>query len=381
MNSLANLVPATAADPAAIATYVEEVARYFEDAGLPRIAGRLIGVLMVAEPREQSAADLAHRLHASRASISTMGRLLISAGIVERWTVPGQRREYLRFRDDAWPTVMVEKTRWISELRQLGERGLRLHAGTDGPARDIAQRAGGPHGVLRARVAPAHGALARGARRTERTDRLMNVIETEKLTKSYGSHRGIIDVDLTVREGEVFGFLGPNGAGKTTTIRTLLDLIRPTSGTRARLRHRDVGRPGRDPPAGRLPARRVRPLRQAHGRPARSSTSPTCGAAWTRRTRRRWSSASTSTPRGSSRSTRKGNKQKVGPDHRSPAPPGPADPRRADGAASIRSSSRASSRRSARSSPRAGRSSSRATSSPRSRRAATGWRSSARGAW
>jgi ABC-2 type transport system ATP-binding protein len=59
----------------------------------------------------------------------------------------------------------------------------------------------------------------------------MNVIETEKLTKSYGSHRGIIDVDLAVQEGEIFGFLGPNGAGKTTTIRTLLDLIRPTSGT------------------------------------------------------------------------------------------------------------------------------------------------------
>jgi ABC-2 type transport system ATP-binding protein len=60
------------------------------------------------------------------------------------------------------------------------------------------------------------------------------IIETEKLTKSYGSHRGIIEVDLAVEQGEVFGFLGPNGAGKTTTIRTLLDLIRPTSG-RARV--------------------------------------------------------------------------------------------------------------------------------------------------
>jgi len=56
------------------------------------------------------------------------------------------------------------------------------------------------------------------------------VIQTEKLTKSYGAHRGIVDVDLTVEEGEVFGFLGPNGAGKTTTIRTVLDLIRPTGG-------------------------------------------------------------------------------------------------------------------------------------------------------
>jgi len=57
------------------------------------------------------------------------------------------------------------------------------------------------------------------------------VIETRQLTKSYGPHRGIVDVDLTVNEGEIFGFLGPNGAGKTTTIRTLLDLIRPSTGS------------------------------------------------------------------------------------------------------------------------------------------------------
>lgn len=56
------------------------------------------------------------------------------------------------------------------------------------------------------------------------------VIQTERLTKTYGASRGITDVDLAVAPGEVFGFLGPNGAGKTTTIRTLLDLIRPTSG-------------------------------------------------------------------------------------------------------------------------------------------------------
>jgi len=60
------------------------------------------------------------------------------------------------------------------------------------------------------------------------------VIEIEGLTKSYGSHRGIIDIDLVVEAGEAFGFLGPNGAGKTTTIRTLLDHIRPTRG-RARI--------------------------------------------------------------------------------------------------------------------------------------------------
>ncbi|HEU5203413.1 MAG TPA: ABC transporter ATP-binding protein [Candidatus Limnocylindrales bacterium] len=63
---------------------------------------------------------------------------------------------------------------------------------------------------------------------------MTNIIETEKLTKFYGQHRGILEVDLEVHEGEAFGFLGPNGAGKTTMIRTLLDHIRPTSG-RARI--------------------------------------------------------------------------------------------------------------------------------------------------
>ena len=56
------------------------------------------------------------------------------------------------------------------------------------------------------------------------------VIQTEKLTKAYGAHRGITELDLDVQQGEIFGFLGPNGAGKTTTMRVLLDLIRPTSG-------------------------------------------------------------------------------------------------------------------------------------------------------
>ena len=55
-------------------------------------------------------------------------------------------------------------------------------------------------------------------------------IETRQLTKYYGKARGIIDLDLRVEAGEVFGFLGPNGAGKTTTIRLLMDLIHPTSG-------------------------------------------------------------------------------------------------------------------------------------------------------
>jgi ABC-2 type transport system ATP-binding protein len=56
-------------------------------------------------------------------------------------------------------------------------------------------------------------------------------ISTSRLTKYYGDTPGIIDLDLEVRVGEVFGFLGPNGSGKSTTIRTLLHLLHPSSGS------------------------------------------------------------------------------------------------------------------------------------------------------
>ena len=68
-------------------------------------------------------------------------------------------------------------------------------------------------------------------------------IETRGLSVYYGRHRGILNVDLRVEQGEVFGFLGPNGAGKTTTQRVLMDIIRPTAGE-ARMLGRDCQKEG-----------------------------------------------------------------------------------------------------------------------------------------
>jgi ABC-2 type transport system ATP-binding protein len=86
---------------------------------------------------------------------------------------------------------------------------------------------------------------------------MATVIEATGLTKYYGRRRGIVEVDFTVDDGEIFGFLGPNGAGKTTTIRLLLGLLRPTAGratihgrdtwTEAPTVHRDVAYVGSDP--------------------------------------------------------------------------------------------------------------------------------------
>ena len=70
------------------------------------------------------------------------------------------------------------------------------------------------------------------------------VIRLEGLTKYYGKERGVVDLDLEVGPGEVFGYLGPNGAGKTTTIRLLIDLLRPTRG-RAEVLGRDPCTEGR----------------------------------------------------------------------------------------------------------------------------------------
>src|SRR5260370_39871715 len=64
-----------------------------------------------------------------------------------------------------------------------------------------------------------------------REKHMSSIIQTNKLSKSYGRSRGIIDVTFEIQEAEVFGFLGPNGAGKTTTMRTLMGLLPANRGS------------------------------------------------------------------------------------------------------------------------------------------------------
>jgi ABC-2 type transport system ATP-binding protein len=71
----------------------------------------------------------------------------------------------------------------------------------------------------------------------------MYAIETNGLTKYYGKDRGIIDLNLKINEGEIFGFIGPNGSGKTTTIRLFLSLLFPTSGS-GKIYHYDIVKDG-----------------------------------------------------------------------------------------------------------------------------------------
>lgn len=81
--------------------FVEEVGIGFEQTGLPRMAGRIFGWLLISDPPYQSPAELADVLMASKGSISTMTRFLIQAGLVERFVIPGERHDHFRLKEGA----------------------------------------------------------------------------------------------------------------------------------------------------------------------------------------------------------------------------------------------------------------------------------------
>jgi DNA-binding transcriptional regulator GbsR (MarR family) len=104
--------------------FVEDVGLLFEEMGFPRMAGRILGWLMICDPPEQSAGQLADVLQASKGSLSTMTRLLIQIGLVERVAIPGQRRDYFRISPGAWPQLIRTQMQAMTGLHQVVERGL-----------------------------------------------------------------------------------------------------------------------------------------------------------------------------------------------------------------------------------------------------------------
>jgi DNA-binding transcriptional regulator GbsR (MarR family) len=108
--------------------FVENVGLAYERAGLPRMAGRILGWLLVCDPPQQSAADLAAGLAASKGSISAMTRMLIQVGLIERTSLPGARRDYFHIRPNAWIDAMTRELATVALFRQLAERGLAILA-------------------------------------------------------------------------------------------------------------------------------------------------------------------------------------------------------------------------------------------------------------
>ena len=106
--------------------YVDEVAVFFTKEGMPLIAGRVIGWLLVSDPPEQSAADLARVLEVSRSSISSAARLLTPSGLVTSVRKRGERQEYLRISPDGWSQMLAKRYAKTTAFRQITERGLDL---------------------------------------------------------------------------------------------------------------------------------------------------------------------------------------------------------------------------------------------------------------
>ena len=107
--------------------FAEEVGIAFEQTGLPRMAGRILGWLLVADPPHQSMEQLTSALTASKGSISTTTRLLIHHGLIERISLPGVRHDYFRLRSDTWQHMIGRGlTGEIRMFRQLAEHGLDL---------------------------------------------------------------------------------------------------------------------------------------------------------------------------------------------------------------------------------------------------------------
>jgi DNA-binding MarR family transcriptional regulator len=122
-----------------LAAYVEEVALFFEQSGLPRIAGRVLGLLLVCDPRVRSAAELADELGVSKGSISTMTRLLVRSGLIEKVGIPGERTTYFRLRDDGFESLFAFKLQALVSFRPLADRGLQLLGEVD-PSADRSHR-------------------------------------------------------------------------------------------------------------------------------------------------------------------------------------------------------------------------------------------------
>jgi DNA-binding transcriptional regulator GbsR (MarR family) len=100
---------------------IENIARFYEGFGIPRIGGRMFGLFLVTTT-PLSAEQIAELLSASRSSISTNVRGLITNGWVEKVTYPGDRTEYFRFCPMAWENVLENRKKGLVPLQRLAEK-------------------------------------------------------------------------------------------------------------------------------------------------------------------------------------------------------------------------------------------------------------------
>jgi DNA-binding transcriptional regulator GbsR (MarR family) len=116
-------------DEAAMRQYIEHISRLLADWGFPRMAGRVLFVLMCADERTLTAAQLAERLDVSPAAISSALKYLIHLNMVVREPVPGSRRDHYRLVDDSWYEVTMAKMSFLRALADATQQGVAAAGG------------------------------------------------------------------------------------------------------------------------------------------------------------------------------------------------------------------------------------------------------------
>jgi DNA-binding transcriptional regulator GbsR (MarR family) len=112
--------------------FAEDVGILFEIFNLPRMAGRILGHLLVCHPPHQTAAELMAATGGSKGSISTMIQLLIHSGLVERLGIPGKRETYYIVKAGSWIELIKNRLGFLKAMRELAARGLAMMEDDDG---------------------------------------------------------------------------------------------------------------------------------------------------------------------------------------------------------------------------------------------------------
>ncbi|MFN2227300.1 MAG: GbsR/MarR family transcriptional regulator [Anaerolineae bacterium] len=121
--------------------FIEDISLYFEQMGLPRMAGRVLGVLLICDPPAQSLTDLGEILQASKSSISTTTRLLTEMGLIERAPSPLPRQVYFQFKPGGWLVFIRQRLNLWASLHGITEQGLELLRDQDPELRSRLQEA------------------------------------------------------------------------------------------------------------------------------------------------------------------------------------------------------------------------------------------------
>jgi DNA-binding transcriptional regulator GbsR (MarR family) len=112
-------------------SFIEDIGIIFKDSGQPRMAGKIFGSLLIGDPPYQSANELMANTGGSKASISTMTRMLIQIGLIERTGIPGKKGIYFQLRNDSYAELFIRKITFIKAFKATLDKGMSLIADSD----------------------------------------------------------------------------------------------------------------------------------------------------------------------------------------------------------------------------------------------------------